>query len=51
MAAASGVRFNWREMARFILSEGYDKEAPEWSRRGIAREYYRAERQSSIASN
>ena len=51
MAASSGVKFNWREMARFILSEGYDKEAPEWSRRGIAREYYRAERQSSIASN
>ena len=51
MAAASGVRLNWREMARFILSEGYDREAAEWSRRRIAREYYRAERQSSIASN
>ena len=51
IAASSGVRFNWREMARFILREGCDNEAVEWSRRRIAREYYQAERQSSLAIN
>ena len=51
IAAASGVKFNWREMARFILSEGYDNATVEWSRRRIAREYYLAERRSSLATN
>ena len=51
MAASSGVKFNWREMARFILREGYDNEGVEWSRRRIAREYYLAERQSSRAGD
>ena len=43
MVAAAGQPFNWREMATFILSEGYDEEAAERVRRRIAREYYRAE--------
>ncbi|MYH60710.1 MAG: hypothetical protein F4148_02740 [Caldilineaceae bacterium SB0675_bin_29] len=45
MIAAAGQPFNWREMAAFILNEGYDEEAAEQGRRRIAREYYRAERQ------
>lgn len=47
MLAAAGQPFNWREMASFILSEGYNEEAAEEARRRIAREYYRIERQSS----
>jgi len=47
MVAAAGQPFNWREMAAFILNEGYDEEAAEQGRRRIAREYYRAERQST----
>ena len=51
MAASSGVKFNWREMARFILREGYGNERVEWSRRRIARAYYLAEQQSSRAGD
>lgn len=47
MLAAGGVTFNWREMAQFILNEGYDEDAAEQNRRRIAREYYRAERRSN----
>ena len=47
MLATAGVRFNWREMARFILNEGYDSGAAEQSRRLIAREYYLSRRLSS----
>ena len=47
MLAAANQPFNWREMASFILNEGYDEEAAEQARRHIAREYYRAERQST----
>ena len=47
MLASVGVTFNWREMAQFILNEGYDDDAAEGSRRRIAREYYRAERRST----
>ena len=50
MAAANSASFNWREMARFILNQGYDEEAAEQARRRIAREYYQAERRSSQAS-
>ena len=46
MLAADGVTFNWREMAQFILNEGYDEEAADLSRRRIARDYYRTERRS-----
>ncbi|MCY4438165.1 MAG: type I-E CRISPR-associated protein Cse2/CasB [Chloroflexi bacterium] len=48
--ASAGVSFNWREMAQFILSEGYDEEAAERARRRIASEYYRAERRSAPVS-
>lgn len=47
MLATAGVSFNWREMAVFILSEGYDEDQAEQSRRRIARDYYRAERRRS----
>ena len=50
MLAASSVTFNWREMAQFILNEGYDEDAAERNRRRIAREYYRAERRSNQSS-
>ncbi len=50
MLAASGVSFNWREMAQFILNEGYNEEAAEQGRRRIARDYYQAERRSSQQS-
>ena len=51
MLASADVSFNWREMAQFILSEGYDDEASEQARRRIASEYYLAERRSSQASD
>ena len=51
MLASAGVSFNWREMASFILSDGYDDEAAEQSRRRIARAYYQAERRQSQASH
>ena len=51
MLAAGGVTFNWREMAQFILNEGYDHDAAEQNRRRIAREYYRAERSSNRSSS
>ena len=47
MLAAGGVTFNWREMAQFILNEGFNEDAAEQNRRRIAREYYRAERRSN----
>ena len=46
MSAADQV-FNWREMARFILSEDYNEEQFEMARRRIASEYYQAERHSA----
>ena len=50
MLAAAGVSFNWREMARFTLNDGYDEDAAEESRRRIARDYYQAERRSTQAA-
>lgn len=47
MLAAAGQPFDWREMASFILNEGYDEEAAERARRRIAREYFRTERQNT----
>lgn len=44
MLAAEDMRFNWREMAQFILNDGYNETAAELSRRRIARDYYRAQR-------
>ena len=50
MMAAANVSFNWREMAQFILNDGYDEGAAEDGRRRIARDYYRAEHRSSQQS-
>ncbi len=50
MLTAADVSFNWREMAQFILNEGYDEDAAERGRRRIARDYYQAERRSSQQS-
>ena len=50
MMAADQATFDWREMATYILNEGYDDEAAERSRRRIAREYYRAERRGAQSS-
>lgn len=49
MLASAGVSFDWREMARLILSDGYDEEPAEQARRRIARAYYEAERRSASA--
>lgn len=50
MLAAGQGTFDWREMATYVLNEGYDDEAAERNRRRIAREYYRAERRGSQPS-
>ena len=50
MLAADQATFDWREMATYILNEGYDDEAAERNRRRIAREYYRAERRGAQSS-
>ena len=47
MLAAAAITFNWREMAAFILADGYDEEAAERARRRIARDYYQTERRST----
>ena len=49
MLAAKDMTFNWREMARFILNDGYHEEAADQFRHNMARHYYRAERQSREA--
>lgn len=43
MLASAGVSFDWREMARFILNDGYNESKTEQARRRIARSYYREE--------
>lgn len=50
MLASTDVRFNWREMANFILVDE-DGEAAERSRRRIAHDYYQAERRNAQSSN
>ena len=47
MLAADSVSFDWREMAAFILNDGYDEDRAEAGRRRLARDYYRAQRRSS----
>ncbi|MCY3628171.1 MAG: type I-E CRISPR-associated protein Cse2/CasB [Gammaproteobacteria bacterium] len=47
MLSAEGCAFNWFEMTRFILYEGYDEGGADQIRVEIAREYYRAERQNT----
>ena len=49
MTASANASFNWREMATFILSDGYSEERAEQSRRRIAREYFSAERRITRA--
>ena len=49
MMAAANQPFNWGEMARFILYEGYEEQS-EHARRRIASEYYQAERRSAQQS-
>ena len=46
MLAVAGVTLDWREMAEFILSDGIDDQATERARKGIAREYYKAQAES-----
>ena len=50
MLASADVSFNWREMASFILNDGYDEDVAEQARRRIAREYFQAERRHSQGS-
>ncbi len=47
MLANERCTFNWREMAWFILNEGYNEEEADKARIAIARAYYRAERRSA----
>ena len=47
MLATTGRSFDWREMAVFILNDGYDEHAADTARRRIARSYYQAERRSA----
>ena len=42
MMASANQPFNWREMARLILSDGHNENQAENVRRNIARSYYRA---------
>ena len=42
--------FNWRQMARLILHEGYNEDSAEGVRRQMARAYYQAERRSAQAA-
>ena len=51
MLANEGCSFNWREMARFILSEGYNEDQADQSRVEIARVYYRAEYRATQSDN
>ena len=50
MLANERCTFNWREMAWFILNEGYNEEEADKARIGIARAYYQAERRSAQAA-
>ena len=47
MLSAEGCAFNWFEMAKLILYEGYDEGRADQTRVEIAREYYRTERQNT----
>ena len=50
MLRARQVTFDWREMAAFILNDGFNEERAEEGRRRIARAYYQAERRGSQQS-
>ncbi len=51
MLASKGCAFNWREMAWFILNDGYNEERADEARIKISREYYRAEQRRSSATD
>ena len=51
MLGNEGCAFNWREMAWFILNEGYNEAEAEKARIEIAREYYRAAARGSQPSD
>ena len=51
MLAAANQPFNWSEMARLILNDGYNEGRAEDIRRGIARAYYQAEYSSAQSSD
>ena len=51
MLASKGCTFNWREMAGFILNDGYNEERADETRIKIAREYYRAEPRRSSSTD
>ena len=51
MMGSANASFNWREMARFILNDGYDEDRTERARRRIARDYYSAERRAARERN
>ena len=46
MLASDNASFDWREMAYFILNDGFDDHRAESARRHIARQYYRTQRRS-----
>lgn len=46
MLGTRGASFHWRDMAWFILNEGYNEERADQSRIEIARAYYQAERRN-----
>ena len=50
MMARADATFDWREMAQFILSEGYNEDDADEARRDIARAYYRAERRAAASA-
>ncbi len=50
MLSTEGCAFNWFEMAEFILYEGYDEGRADQARVEIARDYYIAERRSSLTA-
>ena len=50
MLASDNTAFDWREMAAFILNDGYDEDRAETGRRRLARDYYRTARRSSQQS-
>ena len=47
LLANDGCSFDWCEMARFILNEGYSEGEADDARTQIARDYYRAQRRRS----
>ena len=51
MLGNEGCSFNWREMASFILNEGYNESRADEARIEIAREYYRAAGRGSQQSD